>query len=215
MKSGRSKVKVVAIAVVAMALIAAIILLMPKSTKGSNVSIMLAPYDNAVATIRGKDYKSGNYELSSGTNIQVTITAPGYKEKTLTIDIDKQHIATVYAYLESEDNGLEYCLKSDKDMKILTLLGNDDEEAQKIIARNKKKAYISNELPIIRYYGNNTTGGSMGAYPKMIIEDARNYGYDCINSICLYVQGQKGDDAAKELEKRGYNINDYEVYYEE
>lgn len=213
-KSGRSKAKVVAIAVVAVVLLAAIILICLKNLKSAKLSIMLAPYDSAVAKIDGKEYKSGTYSFMPRQNVTVTISAPGFEEKTVIVNLEKKHTATVYEYLKNNENGLEYALKSDNDTKILTLLGNRDKEAQEIIKRSKKNKLIVSELPITKYYSNHPTGGSEAAYPKMHILNAKQQGYECKRSICLLVTGQKGNDAEKVLAERGYNIEDFEVFYE-
>ena len=93
-KSGRSKAKVVAIAVVAVVLLAAIILICLKNLKSAKLSIMLAPYDSAVAKIDGKEYKSGTYSFMPRQNVTVTISAPGFEEKTVIVNLEKKHTAT-------------------------------------------------------------------------------------------------------------------------
>ena len=218
MNSERSKIKRIAGFTFLALVLVVIALAVADALKNARVSILLTPYKGAIATIDGKPYNSGYYRFYPKKNVQVEISAPGFKTKTVTVDFEANKTIAIREYLEHNEDGLHYYIKNDADIDDFKLvIDKEDEEAQKVIETYLKKQNLLDELPIeiASESDPNAPAGSSAAFNAIYITEGYNdKNSHCMQKTCLSIYGKKDEDkVAKTLKELGYDYKDFEIYY--
>lgn len=178
-----------------------LILLLVDGGKTAVVDVLLAPA-NAVVTINGESYSQGTYKTYPGKTV-ATISAEGFKEKNIELDLNADNTTIIHEYLMPDENNLDYYANNNDDAELLSRIGGED--AQKML----NLISIKDVLPIIDFQ----YGGLNGTSKEIMIDQD----FKCAQYFCLMVTGDTGIDKKKVeelIKKKGYNPEDYSIRYE-
>ena len=178
------------------------------------LSLQFAP-SSAALKIDNTDYdlRNGSYEINPG-HYTGTIYANGFSPKDISFDIKPHQINAITDYLVHTKEGLQYFEKSAPDINTLRHI-KDDEAVIEFINNYDRKASIYDLLPQdITYTGNPETTDSNTIYILRVTDGTNNP--NCQSTLCLSTTGIKQNNSILQdyLNQHGYNINDYEVFYD-
>lgn len=176
--------------------------------------LQFAP-NNAVLTIDNSDLalKSGSYSIEPG-HYSGNIQADHFKTKRIDFDVEPYKTNIITEYLTHETEGLKHFEKNASDMATLHQIKNDN-LITNFINEYDHKASIYDMLPQeISWNGSIEDHDSENIYILRIKNGNNNP--NCQGTLCLQTSGIKQNyDYLKDyLTQNGYNINDYEVFYE-
>lgn len=160
-----------------------------------------------------EEYGSGSYEIPDGKYSGV-IEADGFEKKEISFEVKVHQVNTVVDYIINSDSGMKYFEKNSADINTLRQIEND-ENIERFFDDYNKKESIYNILPLdISWHGGYGTEEE-GIMFDMEILDGRGYA-ECKGTLCLLVRGLRDDRerVINALAEKGYNIEDYEVFYE-
>ena len=216
MERRRSKYRIIAVCVILVSFAVVVTLFIINSLKNATLNLMLLPYDNAVATINGKKYKSGSYQFYPAEKIEIEISAEGYETKKIETKLESNSVTVVNEYLQPTESDITEYLKSDKDMRMLELFFHDD-KANDIVKKYKTASTIKDYLPIQKILGSARGKNSSIAVQKMVTITDGSSDQGCDRKICLKVH-TSGNVSNEEIEKMlkdiGFEYNNYRVIYE-
>ncbi|MBO4855403.1 hypothetical protein J5500_03305 [Candidatus Saccharibacteria bacterium] len=207
--------KAILVGVVVLALVTTGIFIAVDAAKTAKINILVTPVD-AVVKIDGRRFSNGNHRVFPGKK-HVEITRSGMEPVNFDIDCVSEHTVVINRYLVGANNNFSEYTKSAESYELLKLLA--DEKVADFINKEEQKLTIKDLLPI-----NKTSMLKKNTYAK----DSRPYietkiseivdSERCKSSICLSVKTNANNaktTAKSILESYGYDIDDFEVYYEE
>lgn len=160
---------------------------------------------------------TGTYEIPAGIYAGA-LKADGFIAKDISFEVKPHQSNTFISYLVHSTKGLPYFEKSSADISTLhqiqesTTAVQDNQELTSFLEAYDYKASIYELLPLTiswLKYPNDTP------MYNLTITKGTNHP-KCTSTLCLSTSGPKENltELAKALTERGYNINDYEVFYE-
>ena len=164
---------------------------------------------------QGLSLTNGTYELPSGTYTG-TLTADGFQPKNVTVNIAPHQVNPLTDYLTHSSEGLAYFEKSAADMATLHQIANQnhytDSELSAFLETYDHKASLYDLLPLTISWLKHPDDTPIY---NLKITNASNHS-KCQGTLCLLATGPNFNQAelANSLAERGYNVNDYEVFYE-
>ncbi|MBR5419028.1 hypothetical protein IK110_02160 [Candidatus Saccharibacteria bacterium] len=176
------------------------------------MNLSFAP-STAIVKVSGVEYRNGSYELAPGT-YHIEASAEGFEDKAFDINIENGKSNDVLFYLETTSGDMSYYERSNVDLKTMRLIAKSDESAKVFIESYDKKYRLITDTPIKETYIT-----PAGYANEMRITNARS-DKRCKGTLCILISGYAASEssfkmqAIKMLTSRGYNINDYEVFYE-
>lgn len=210
----RTHYKALLVGVAVLALVIAGILIAIDMAKTAKINILVTPVD-AVVKIDGRKYENGNHRVFPGKK-HVEISHDGMESINFDVDCESGHIVAINRYLAGSNNDFSYYAKNGESYELLKLLA--DEKVADFINKEEQKLTISDLLPLSQttMLSDNKYAKDGMPYIETIISDATK-DEKCNSSICLKIKTNSKDEesAAKSLlSKYGYEIADFEVYYE-
>ncbi len=197
--------KLVAWVAISVIVIIVAILVILDILRSTTVSILVTPRE-ATVSINGDNYTNGTYRIFPTERATVTIKAPGFEEKSFELDFPANTTVAIQDYLVNLEEGMSYYESDAEDYAILKLVAKD-ETALDFIADFEQKLSIKDYLPLV-HYGEGIGGGAIEITDA---SDAEN----CDRIVCLQVSSNMGEDAAKQvLRDKGFNYDDYLVFYQ-
>ena len=178
------------------------------------LTLQFAP-SSATLEIDNTDYsfRNGSYEMKPG-HYSGVIKADNFKTKEISFEIKPHQTNTIIDYLVHATEGLKYFEKNAADISTLRQIQNDD-SITSFINEYNHKASIFDILPL-----EDSWSGSPGTDEDHIMYYLKitngNNNPNCLGTLCLQTAGIKDDRYRLQefLNQKGYNINDYEVFYE-
>lgn len=207
-----------------LAIIVIVGILIWNATKTAMVTFSVAPLD-AVVTLSGQgDYQNGTYKVHPG-KYTVAISHDGLETKTFNLELKSGDVATLTTFLTGAENNLDfYELKNNYTsfQKLAEIASADnnkttdhDTSAEDFIVKIQQlQDFYSTNLPFeYSEYGNSEDGRTTlkyGITVRTSNEDA------CQKFLCIKAVGKNVDQAfiGQLLTERGFNLEDYEVYYQ-
>ena len=180
-------------------------------SKSTYLSLQFAP-SNAVLTLdNGTELHTGTYEFQPG-HYSGTLTSKGFDSKNIDFDIAPRQTNSITNYLVHSTEGLSYFEKNAANIDTLRLIPNDSDLANFLEAYDHKVS-IYDQLP---FYANWLKHPNDYSTYTIEITDGRNKP-ECHETLCLLAVGPKDnrDEIAKTLSDKGYDINNYEIIYEQ
>lgn len=157
-----------------------------------------------------KTLTNGTYEIPAGTYTGA-LKADGFISKEVNIEVKSHQTNSLSDYLVHSSKGLPYFEKSTTDISTLRQVEPTIELSDFLTAYDHKIS-LYDSLPLTvtwLKYPNDTPVYNLKvekgtSHPK------------CNSTLCLSTTGPKENttELTKALAERGYNINDYEVFYE-
>lgn len=175
------------------------------------LNISVAPV-TATIKLDGDETRNGSYRLEAGIH-HIEASADGFEKKSFDIEVKANQTNSVAFYLLNKELGLKYYERSEVEVNLMRVIAKDDESAKDFIKSYDKKFGLIVDVPFKTEY--KTPDG----YASMHFSDGRSDAR-CQGTLCIIISGHKVDDASfngevyKQLSSRGYNIDDYEVFYE-
>ena len=159
---------------------------------------------------QGRSLTNGTYELPSGTYTGI-LTADGFQPKDVTITVNAHQVNNYTDYLVNLSKGLSYFEQNASDIATIRSIQNDPDITSFLEAYDYK-ASIYDLLPLTISWLKYPNDAPMY---NLTISNGINHP-ECTGTLCLATSGPKEDtiELANALAERGYNINDYEVFYE-
>lgn len=185
--------------------------------KKTYLSVQFAP-GHAKLEIYGlnQTIKTGSYEMPAGTYTGA-LRADGFTSAEITFEVKPHQTNTLVSYLVHSAEGLPYFEKNAADISTLHQVkakttAQDNPELFSFLETYDRKASIFDLLPLTiswLKYPNDTP------MYNLTISNGVNHP-NCTSTLCLSTSGPKENlaELAKALAERGYDINDYEVFYE-
>lgn len=191
--------------------------------------IQIAPLD-ATVTINGQEYSNGSFRIAPKTQAEVTITAPEFKTKTLTLDIKSHEVTKLVTYLIPEDNDWRPYKELDNKDSLSTLLYMNGYQPWDLfqISSNLTTDQDSSADSLINTISIRTLtpfsfsicSGPASRTNCNAISIKYDYYLECGNTLCLAITGRGANlnDATlatirEKLAERGYNFDNYEYFY--
>ena len=166
----------------------------------------------ATIKVNGEESRNGSHKVEPG-EYKIEIIADGFEPKSLDIKVEKDKTNSVAVYLTNTAMGMKYYEQSEADITILRSIAKTDETAKQFIDSYDQKFSIYRKLPMESDYQTNQ------GFVKMTISTAR-YDKRCKGTLCIKISGFKVSDdsftkqAKQMLTDKGFNLEDYEVFYE-
>lgn len=179
------------------------ILVIQRFKRASTLQVLVAPTD-AKVTINGKQYQNnGTYEVEPG-ELYVKVEYDGLVSKEFSLVAVADKTTKVYAYLVGENNDFSIYESNMAELDLLKRVGQDKEAGDFL-----QRMSIINILP---YKYDVFDEATMTSTTFRIDVDR----IDCPDRFCLQAVNQR--NSSRELMKqkvleKGYNLNDYEVFY--
>lgn len=195
----------------------------------ATVIIQVAPI-NAHITLNGKEVGNGLLKTSPRDDAEVVISAPGFKSKTFTINLQRGYTSNLIAYLVPEDNNWEYYEKSDHRDSLSILLSNNGYEILNLYQSSDnittdqdssantliEKLSIKSITPItFSICGQPATRSNCDS-----IAIDYEYSSECDDELCLAISGRKSkldtetlNIIRSKLAESGYNLDNYKYFY--
>ena len=183
-----------------------------QEVRATVINITVAPV-NATIKLDGEVKRNGSYVVEPGTH-RVEATADGFKGKSIDVTADLNTASDVSFYLENTAEGMNYYEKSEEELNLLRIIAKHDESAKSFLEKYDKKYGFIIDTPFTTEYL--TTRG----YQNNMSFTNANSDRRCKGTLCVLVSGFKEDDKSfydtvkKTFSDGGYNINDYEVFYD-
>lgn len=207
------------------AVVAIVAIVIVNTLKTSILEFNIAPI-GATISVNGDDsYSNGSYHFSPG-KYDVTIYYDGLGSKSFSIDLERDSVKVVSAFLSGGSDFSFYELKENygsfaKLAEIASASNNitidQDSSAEAFIQKFEKNYEFLDILPIVErtpsQYGSEY--GVRYEYDIFTIEDGRDTN-ECKMTLCLYVTDTLADRKAfafSVIEKFGYDPNDFEIIY--
>ena len=217
-RNSLSKKLKITLGVVGVLVVALLIPTIISILKSAKVNILVTPYESAIVTIDGKNYSSGSYRFFPTNEAKITIKADGFEEKSYTAKLEAGKTLVIHDYLVNSEQGMNYYYSNATDYKVLKFVAND-EQSQNFLSESIYAEQIRDYLPF-----NHT---EISKSPSLGIASGQIYNVDiydateeerCQYFVCLKVvdSDKKKDSALIErlLKEKGFNINNYQVFYE-
>lgn len=211
-----SKVIVILLGIAILICIASIIVASVNKYLDRNTYLVVqfAP-SNATLSIDQTDYilRNGSYAIKPGHYTGV-IRAEGFTSKEISFDVKPHQTNTITDYLVHSEERLKYFEKNAADISTLRHIKND-KALTDFLNDYDRKISIYNLLPDeMSWNGSLAIDDSNNLY-LLRIEDGRN-NPNCTSTLCLSTKGVKQNNYYLQdyLSQKGYDINDYEVFYE-
>lgn len=201
---------IITISIVAFIILVIIIIFLAISNakKSSTLHTIIAP-SFATLTINDKNYQPNqDYKFEPG-NYEVKISAAGFQEKTLTLELTHNQTTNLYQYLTPDDNDLSWYYQDPKENKLYEQV--TDALASQQAAEYREKYPIVSLLPLSVVEVDKQTY-TMKEYRI----DVGEYN-DCKTNFCLKITDMTGGNqeaAYAKLRDNGYNPEDYEIIYQ-
>lgn len=194
-----------------------IVTLIKEFSKKTFLTLQFAPASAKLEIIELElSLGNGTYELSPGTYTGI-LKANGFEPKKITINLEPRKTNNYTDYLVNSSIGLSYFERSASDISTLQQIKNEtgdttNPELLTFLEAYDHKTSIYDLLPLTISWFKHPNGTSIY---NLTIKDG-TYHPKCTSTLCLSTIGPKEDIAEleKALAERGYNINDYEVFYE-
>ncbi len=171
--------------------------------KSAQFRLFVAP-SNAKISIGNEDYSNGMLVASTPGVHTATISADGFKAKTVNLTLSENQTSHFYEYLIPDDSDLTVYEESYDDLYLLreyALLYPDDSSIVEFLTKYDEKAKIKDTLPLI---GNNY---------YIFYEESLS---ECKRLYCIEIGARNksaGELAEQDLQKHGFNLNDYQIIY--
>lgn len=179
-------------------------------SKSTYLTLQFAP-NNAILTLDdGTQLRTGTYELKPGHYTGI-LTAKGFTPKSLEFDVTPRKTNSVTNYLINSAEGLSFYEKNATDIATLRQIQNDT-EVNSFLEKYNFKQSIYNLLPF-----SVTWLKKANDYPTytLTVKQATDYP-KCQSTLCIIATGPRDnrEELSKAFKAKGYNIDDYEVFYE-
>ena len=211
----------------ATAIIIIVGILIFNATKTATINFNVAPIDAKIQIDGQGEYYNGSYQIHPGHH-EFTISHEGLAAKTLALDLESGHNATIATFLSGENHNFEYYeLKNNYSsfQQLATIASTDnnittdhDTSAEVFISDIQHSSQLMRILPIIdktpSSYGFNY--GINYAYDYLKIMDGSSK-EACAKTLCLYITDtlERGEDFALSIiERLGYNPDWFQIIYE-
>lgn len=205
------------------AVIALVGVFINRASKTSSIYFNVAPVDATISVNGDTHYSNGQYDIAPG-KYKVKISHDNLETKEFTVDIESKGYASVVTFLTGANHSFDFYELQDnyesfRKLKDIATAKNNittdkDTSAQEFITNYEHIMSIADVLPIKGYvYAEPTANMSTGGFT---IKNGL-YKTQCQKSACLIVQYYgKGyeSEVPKEIEKAGYNPDDYQLIYE-
>ena len=198
--------------IVCLGLSLAVKLFANQEVRATVINITVAP-SHAIIKLDGEVKRNGSYIVEPGSH-RVEASAEGFKSKSYDVTVDLNSSQEVSFYLENTTVGMEFYEKSEVEINLLRTIAKSDESAEAFLETYDSKRALISETPFVVEYL--TTRG----YQNNMRFTNANSDKRCKGTLCILVSGFKEDDSSfyntvkKTISDRGYNIEDYEVFYE-
>ncbi len=179
-----------------------------KMVFSASLDLLIVPTD-ATIMIDGERYENGIYEnLMAGTK-KVVISREGFDTAEYDIELKRGELTRLYAHLGGNPEWYENLTDQDT-LYLLDIIY--EYEGQQQLKELRAKYPIMESLPIVfeRYFNNFTE------YVHYRIDGGEFN--ECENSFCLKITDYSGgnyDRALDLMREKGYNPDDYEIFYED
>ena len=210
----RTHYKAFLVGLVALVLIIIGIFVAIDAAKTARINLLVTPVD-AKIKIDGWTYGNGTHRVFPGKK-HIEISREGMSTITFDVDCQSGHTTAVNRYLVSGDKNFDFYKKSAESYDILRLIA--DKDVAEFINKQEKVLLIKEVLPIheTQMLANHKFTKDGMPYVETKISDATAE-KECNASLCLKVKTNANDaeKMAKDLLKKyGYDLGDYEVFYE-
>lgn len=209
------KLKISLIVLALISIIALIILYI--YLHSATLLIQVAPY-SANISINQKIYQNGLYKVKPEKQIEVTVSADGFKPETFSIELPKNQATTIITSLTPTEDNQNFYQKSENRDSLSILIANNDLEPSPDLQNTLKKISLQSSVPIeTSYCGTPATRANCNSV-------SINYDYypECENLLCVKITGRKSqldeetlNVVRGQLSKLGYNLNDYQYFYQQ
>ncbi|MBQ3432808.1 hypothetical protein IJG22_00725 [Candidatus Saccharibacteria bacterium] len=191
-------------------LLTVIIALNKELHKPTYLTLQFAPSSATLTLDDGTELHTGTYELSSGHYVG-TLTAKGFNAKNVDFEVIPRQSNSITNYLVNSTKGMSYYEKSAADISTLRQIKNDTTVAS-FLETYDHKLSLYEILPLSVSWFKRAND-----YPTytLTVKQATNYP-KCQSTLCIIATGPRNnqEELTKALKEKGYNINDYEVFYE-
>lgn len=179
-------------------------------SKNTYLTLQFAPSHAILTLDSGTELRTGTYEFQPG-HYTGTITADNFTPKVIEFEVTPRETTSVTDYIVHSSEGLPYFEKSAANISTLRLI--DDTDIKSFLEAYDYKTSIYDQLP---FYANWLKYPD--DYPTYTVKivDGRDDS-SCHGTLCLLAIGPKynQDEIAKTLLEKGYDINNYEIIYEQ
>ena len=179
------------------------------------LTLQFAPSSAILALADGTELTTGTREFTPGTYAG-TLSAKGFSPKEITFQVHAHQTNGFSDYLVNDAEGLTYYEKNAADISTLHQIArqdnHDDPELTNFLEAYDHKTSLYDLLPLIISWLKRPD--DTPTY-SLKITNGTNYS-QCQSTLCLLTTGPNYNptELEKALSERGYNINDYEVFYE-
>ncbi len=172
----------------------------------AELDILVVPTD-AKILINGEEYQNGTYDGMKAGIYDVNISRAGFDDKTMQIELKSNEKTKLYLLLSDKDGQYKY---SDEENNLIAVI--DEYETEKMAEDYVKKYPIMKVLPIeVEKYNDEMT-----EYINYRIDGGRFD--DCKSEFCIQITDVTGgnyQNAVEVVRQKGYNLDEYEVVYED
>lgn len=153
---------------------------------------------------------NGSYEFDPG-NYTGILTADGFEPKHVTVTVSARQVNTYTDYLVKPTTGLNSFEQNAADISTLRNL-TDHPDITQFLESYDHKASLYDQLPLSISWLKRPD--DTPTYTLTVTSGINHP--NCTGTLCLMTTGPSynPDELSQALSKRGYDINDYEVFYE-
>lgn len=184
--------------------------------KTSIIEFNIVPADSQIL-VNGKNYANGSYYITPGV-YNIEISHDNLNTKNMTVDLEKQGVASITTFLHQGDNFSFYELKENYDsylmLEEIASSGNNmttdhDISAEKFISDFQKNYELyQTKLPVT--YSEYDDDGKLAKYISVRSNN------ECVITLCLKAVIRDKDDVAlvdSLLVDTGFNLEYFEIGY--
>lgn len=185
-----------------------IFLAITNSRKSSTLHTIIAP-SFATLTINNKTYHPNQDHRLEPGNYQVKITADGFQEKSLQIELSPNQTTNLYQYLTPNDHDISWYYQNSKEAELFSQVTD--------AMANQQADQYREQYPIVSLLPISVVEVDKETYTMKEYRIDVGKFTDCKTDFCLKITDMTGGNqtaAYDKLRENGYNPDDYEIIYE-